>query len=333
MHSDETNLHSVSRRALSAARERFRALIQDRHTPESEWQALFADCPVILSRSLPVRIHEADVVPLARPGRPEPDFVFFPTTSSSPLSPYGVIELKRADTSLVRIPRKDVLTLSADASAAIAQARKYATELGTDLITRPEEIVIIGNSLHLFVIAGMSDELARKVTNEMLQQQYRDLLPGQCQIIPYDTLLRAFEAGIPPAIHILNTQLPYSVGTLRRFLMAIQTYYESYRGYWLDEYTANLWESLEKEFLFLLGPVAAYDRRIVRRRWEIIGSEPDDAGRRPLATEAPNPSLFALEVCGLVRRAIEEARKVGIQSSLSDDFETLWRRTSAYASD
>lgn len=319
--------------ALREARDRFRALLQDRNTPEREWQHLFADCPAIFSSSLPVRIHEDDIRPLARPGRAEPDFLFFPKRPS-PLSSFGVIELKRADTRLIRIPRRDVLSLSPDATDAIAQARKYAMEFKAKVIVRPDELLVIGNEMHVFVIAGMSDEIASKVGNEILRAQFANLLPGNCRIIPFDTLLASFESRITPAVHLLNTWLPQSRATLARFLSEIESAYQGYTGYILSDEIYDFWADLEKEFVWLLGPGTSYKEAISPHSWfEITGSELGEDGRRPLATEAPNPSMFAVDVCSFVRNVVQRTREFGIESPLPVDLGALWRRTGAYASD
>jgi hypothetical protein len=245
-----------------------------------------------------------------------------------------VIELKRADTRLIRIPRQDVLSLSSGAADAVAQARKYAIELKAQPIMRPDELLVIGNEMHVFVIAGMSDEIATKVTNDILRAEYANLLPENCRIIPFDTLLAEFESHIKPAVHFLNTWLPQSRATLARFLAEIEAAYNGYKGFVLSDEVYDIWADLEKEFVLLLGPDASYKGAISPHSWfEITGSEPDASGPRPLASEAPNPSMFAAEVCTFVRNVVERMKQFGIPSGLPDDVETLWRGSGAYASD
>lgn len=323
----------TQQRTLREAQDRFRALLQDRNTPERQWQKLFADCPFIFSSSLPVRIHEDDIHPLARPGRAEPDFIFFPK-QPSPLSTFGVIELKRADTRLIRIPRRNVLSLSSNATDAIAQAQKYAMEFEAKMIIRSDELLVIGNAMHVFVIAGMSDEIAGRVNNDILRAQFANLLPSNCRIIPFDTLLAAFESRITPAVHLLNTWLPQSCATLSRFYSEIETAYQGYAGYNLDDEIYDFWVRLEKEFIWMLGPNASYKKAISPRSYfEIADSKLSQDGRKPLAMEAPNPSMFALEVCSFVRNVVQRTKEFGIEPTLSDDLKTLWQHTGAYASD
>jgi hypothetical protein len=324
---------TTQRNTFNNARDRFQALLQDRATPESQWQCLFAECPFIFSESLPVRIHEDDIRPLARLGRAEPDFLFFPK-HPGPLASYGVIELKRADTRLIRIPRKDVLSLSSDANDALAQARKYAIELKATPIVRPDELMVLGNDMHIFVIAGMSEEIAAKVTNEILRTQYEGLLPANCRIVPFDALFRAFESRIPPAVHLLNTWLPQAHATFQTFLTEIEQAYDGYEEFLISDEILDKWMGLEKEFAWMLGPEAHYREAIPpRSEYEIIGSEPMADGRRPLATKAPNPSMFAAHVCTFVKNVILKTREFGIKSSLPADVKELWQRSGAYASD
>ena len=47
---------------------------------ELEWQRFFAEHPYVLSMSLPLRLDPQDIMPLARIGKTEPDFIFYPRT-------------------------------------------------------------------------------------------------------------------------------------------------------------------------------------------------------------------------------------------------------------
>jgi len=47
-------------------------------TKEAEWQMFFAEHPYVLSLSLPLYLQPKDIIPMARPGRSEPDFIFYP---------------------------------------------------------------------------------------------------------------------------------------------------------------------------------------------------------------------------------------------------------------
>src|SRR5438876_2370 len=123
---------------LRDARERFGLLLQ-RRTRESDWQKLFAECPYILSGALPLRLAADQIRPMGRPGRSEPDFIWFPRPDRGP-STVGFIELKRPDSRILSVVRKDTVVLSRDAATAISQAQSYALrrhefwERGDDLI-------------------------------------------------------------------------------------------------------------------------------------------------------------------------------------------------------
>ena len=95
---------------LRSARERFEALLRDPKTKEAEYQKLFAACPYVLSRTLPLGLKSSDIIPRGRPGRSEPDFIFHHKQPSL-IPSYGVIEIKRADSSILTRPRKRVYKL------------------------------------------------------------------------------------------------------------------------------------------------------------------------------------------------------------------------------
>ena len=67
---------------LHQARDEFRGLLA-RQTKASQWQKFFTENPYVLSMSLPLKLDPGDIVPLARPGRTEPDFVFYPRDGAS----------------------------------------------------------------------------------------------------------------------------------------------------------------------------------------------------------------------------------------------------------
>jgi hypothetical protein len=204
---------------------------------------------------------------------------------------------------------------------------------GATTVVRPDELVVIGTTQHIFVIAGMSAEIAEKVTTDILRAQYANLL-SDVLLIPYDRLLQAFESRFPPRIHILQTSLPIAVATLDHLLRAIEQTYANYRGYWLSDEVVETWERLESEYLRLTSTALSDPDRLIKRSdFEITYADRDPTGKRPLATEAPNPSGFALQVCYFIVRVIRRAEAVGLRSVLPADVRTLWDRCGAYASD
>lgn len=183
------------------ARDRFVALLENPGSLERDWEALFTQFPFILTDCLSLGIEPAQLIP-CKPGRTEADFYFYPR-AKDPLSRYGVIEIKRPKTVILNTPRKDVIVLSSDAATAVAQAQKYAIELGAEICKAPARSLVLGNPHHMFVIAGMSAEIARKVTTELHSKQFRRLVPSNCRLIPYDELSGSLASRTPPMFHVL----------------------------------------------------------------------------------------------------------------------------------
>ena len=76
----------LTSKELQNARDEFASLLRG-SSVEADFQKLFARCPYVLSRALPLRLEPADIHPMGRPGRSEPDFVFYPRDLGS----FGVI--------------------------------------------------------------------------------------------------------------------------------------------------------------------------------------------------------------------------------------------------
>jgi hypothetical protein len=49
---------------------------------------------------------------------------------------------------------------------------------------------------------GLSDEIAQKVTTDILRSQFAKLLPPGNMLLPYDTLFALFNERLPPRLHI-----------------------------------------------------------------------------------------------------------------------------------
>jgi hypothetical protein len=175
----------------------------EQRTKETQWQKFFSDNPYVLSMSLPLRLTPRDIVPMGRPGRTEPDFVFY-SKNLEPLPTYGVIEIKRPDSTIITLTRSNAAILSRDAETAIQQATDYSlSQQKNQLQAKPESILILGNQAHLFVIMGMSTEFGRKLGLELYKEMIEKRLPPNLRLIPYDTLLKGFEAQVPTPLHIL----------------------------------------------------------------------------------------------------------------------------------
>lgn len=190
----------IPRLDLLAAVERFDQLLRA-ESKEADFQRLFKDCPYILSRSLPLRLEPSEIVPLGRPGRSEPDFAIFPE-NQSPLNGYGIIELKRPGSRVFTKPRKGVVTLTRDAQTAISQSEVYGRGMQQDLI-ETDHLLMLGNRQFIFVIMGLSKDLADVLGSQLYSDQVAGLLPSNCQLIPYDTLFQSFQETVPPQLMVL----------------------------------------------------------------------------------------------------------------------------------
>jgi hypothetical protein len=198
----EMSVQAPRARDLREAREEFRELLARGDSREEEFQRLFSRCPFILSEGLPLHLRSADILPQGKPGCRGADFLIYP----QPLSlVYGAIEIKRPDTTIVTVPRKNTLVLSRDSATALAQAKETVMDL-RGRIEGSLPLCAIGGREYLFLIVGLLDELRMKAATERLRRQLGVLLPANCQLIPYDVLLTLFEQAIPPVVYVLKPE-------------------------------------------------------------------------------------------------------------------------------
>jgi len=186
---------------MRAVRRRWEDLL-GRATVERDWQEFFAEFPYALSASIPLAVSPVDFFPLARPGKEEPDFYFVEKTAY-PFPTYGLIELKTPNTKLLTRYRKKVPILSREAAGAVDQIQKYARDELPSLVSIPKTAIALGHAAHLFIVMGLSDQIADAVTREVLGSPARSLLPDGIRILPFDILLRRFEAKIAPKVTFL----------------------------------------------------------------------------------------------------------------------------------
>ena len=182
------------------AREEFEDLLSRSDSLEREWQQLFQRHPYVLTECLVLGISPDALTP-CKPGQAQADFYFYPSGNSA-MAPYGVIEIKRPNMPLLTVPRSEVLCLSASATKAVAQARKYARDLDATVRRATARIAALGNSSHIFVIGGLSQEFTRKLTSQTLKQQARHLLK-ELRLVPFDTLASELKRRVPRQIHIV----------------------------------------------------------------------------------------------------------------------------------
>lgn len=193
---------TTRRSKLVDARDIFRALLSKGDTDERTWQGFFADHPYVLSMSLPLRLEPRDIIALARPGRTEPDFIFYPR-NEMPIPFYGVIELKRPDSRIVTIGRENVALLTRDAEIAVQQGIQSA-RLTNRHLRNSGPTLFLGNDAYIFVIMGMARELGDKLGIQLYREMVQSRLPANLQILPFDTLLSKFEARLPPRVYFLT---------------------------------------------------------------------------------------------------------------------------------
>jgi hypothetical protein len=194
---------AMSRREALAA---FKGLMERTGVQEREFQALFAECPYVLSESLPVAVEESEIVARGRPGQSEADFIILPEPHRTNLL-YGAIELKRPDQPILAARRKGVLMLSSVAQTGLSQARAYAREVGRQLIPSIQSAVSIGSGEYAFVIVGRRSELERTLL-QYRADDLREFLHPNCHILPYDALYDQLHKSVPPVTFILKVTAP-----------------------------------------------------------------------------------------------------------------------------
>ncbi len=199
-------IEQISESQLQEARDRFHAMLQQK-TEERDWQKFFTKHPHVLSRALPLRIEPFDIVPLGRPGRTEPDFIFYPQENTRPPL-FGMFELKRPDSQIVTLTRSNVAQLSRDAETAVQQLCQYEQQARSIIPAALDTTLFIGNQAYLFAIMGRSSELIEKLSNDLYREMIRKRLPGNLQILPYDILLKRFELSLPQKILVLVPHSP-----------------------------------------------------------------------------------------------------------------------------
>lgn len=191
---------------LRAALEQLAYLIESL-APESDFQKLFAKFPCILSKALPLRLSSNDIIPLGRPGITEPDFVYF-ADKSLPYPLCGIIEIKRPDSPVVVVPRKNVILLSTDARTAVEQCQKFTPDLHVEMRRRFDCAAFVGNEALNFVIMGLTQDLAKKLTEDWQNKDLATQIPANCRILTYDTVLKQFSKAVPERTLLLLPAIP-----------------------------------------------------------------------------------------------------------------------------
>lgn len=179
------------------ALERFDAMLKKPGSSEADWQRLFAECPYILSRALPLQLEPRQIVPLARPGKAEVDFAIHPDPLR-PGSPRGLIELKRPDQRVLKFPREGIVSLYSEAHTAKRQVEEYATRYPWS----PDTVLMLGDEVFKFVIMGLSRTWADAITSELLRTQLSGLFGG-VRFFGYDQIFESYRATMPQRLLLL----------------------------------------------------------------------------------------------------------------------------------
>jgi len=233
-------MKNVTRSQIYDARDQFASMLSKK-TKEAEWQRFFSDNPFVFSEALPLRLEPEDIVPRGRPGKSEPDFIFYPKTPSS--NPFcGAIEIKKPSSKIITLPRKQIITLTRDADTAIKQATIYAGQTYKDHISSDSNYIFLGNRIYAFVIMGLSDELAKLMADEHMAEQLTKLLPSNCHLLPFDELYRLFNSKVPPRIFSL---------------------YPALDDFYINSLTDNDYNNFSEDIVLFPGQRIKYDDSIV----------------------------------------------------------------------
>jgi CheY-like chemotaxis protein len=299
---------------LARARDEYASLLEIAGTKEREWQRFFAANPYVLARGLPLNLDPRDIQPRARPGVAEADFHIYPHKMLAG-DCYGVIEIKRPDSSITTSPRTNIVILSTDAETAIAQAQRDAAQLQAQVRNREDHLLVIGNQLHLFVIMGMSRALRARFRDDLILSRIEETLPRGLQIIPYDTLYTRFERTVPAKLHFLSPATPlFLEEELRYRILIAETEFLTLQV---------LAELLSHEF----PRAEILEATTIREGLEILDqAETSGTGINVLVQECRIPLErggrleFSWELCDAVRRRGSSARVIHI-SAFPDDIE------------
>jgi hypothetical protein len=195
------NDYASSELNLKDALDIFADLIE-RRAEEKSFQQLFTKYPFILSESLPVRVAPIDIIPMGTPGKSEPDFIFYPKSDKNPGN-FGVIEIKRPDSIIATVTRKNIVTLSRDAETAVSQSEFYLHNISESTLVKPQNSLILGNKGWCFVIIGLSTQLQKVLINDSMVEQLERRIPTSCRLLPYDIVFNNIVKNIDTKVYFL----------------------------------------------------------------------------------------------------------------------------------
>ncbi len=206
---------------LRAALEQFEYLIAQPNTIEPTWQKFFARYPFVFSMGLPLKLSPADIQPMGRPGRTEPDFLIFPG-EDQPYGLHGIIEIKRHTDRVLKSERESaarpgtrLIELTSHAQTAVAQLHDYNDSFET---FAPQQQATIGLSSanYLFLIMGSAHEIA-ELDPILKRRIHQDL--KFAKLLGFDELLERYRQEVPPMAYLLQpSPMLWSMEDIARLL-------------------------------------------------------------------------------------------------------------------
>ncbi len=152
--------------------------------------------------------------------------------------------------------------------------------------------LVLGNQAHIFVIMGLSEELAGKLGTELYEKQITGDLPPNCRLIPYDVLFQSFAQAIPPQIMVL---LPGENGDLASILWRVERNLFDWSYFDLTERSMEYWMTVGTETSSVLGSAP-----VLLDRSHFLVTNGPYSGR--LATETDAPAEFLRSIVALLHR-------------------------------
>ncbi|MFO7558073.1 MAG: DUF4263 domain-containing protein [Desulfobacterales bacterium] len=168
---------------------------------EPEWQSFFEQNPFIFTETIPIKFDS--LFPQVRINKNPVDFLFNQSSPSPFFSTTGIIELKRADHTILDI-YGDHLGLSQKANRAFTQINDYFDDLKqSGQLIIDKQSIAVGNNKQAFIIIGLEEEIIKKCYNEVLKNKFYNLMPPGFQILTYDHMFNIFKSNTNLPIYFL----------------------------------------------------------------------------------------------------------------------------------
>ena len=137
----------------------------------------------MLTESLPLRL--TGVYPQVILESGIPDYVFCEPGDLDPLLGFhGIIEIKRPVHNILRVYSTHHLLPSNHLITAQKQTERYLQDLAKGKVLDKRFSFSFGGTGYVFIIIGDSRDVVRKCQGDILQSQFRTILPTGFQIVP-----------------------------------------------------------------------------------------------------------------------------------------------------